>query len=713
MRKIIFLGNPNVGKSALINSISGSKIKVGNWAGVTVDRIEAKYKFEGEEYQLIDLPGTYHLGNEGREESITTKVLLEQDYDLIVNVVDATNLERNLYLTLLARELQKPMILVLNYDDEVKKHGTLFNTEILERYLQMPVVCTSATKSTGIAELRTLLKDFPYDEKVNYNIYYSQELDELAIQIYNVLKQNKKTVNQDNLTYLTYRLMEEDAKARILVDKDTLVVVDSLIEQYQGENDADESMRSILQLTRYEQLNKVLQEVIDTDGVSRYRFTKRLDSIVLNKWLGLPLFILFAIYFLSLIFNVANPLNDWLGDFVTNYLGHHLANLLKPTPAWFQSMMVDGILEGFAGVLKFTPLMYFIYLMMGILEETGLMSRIAFIMDRLMKGLGLDGRAFISMILGFGCTVPAITSTRTLGDERSRKITTLMLPFMSCGARLPVYALFGATFFGKDIGLVIASLYLLGILVAIIVGLVLRAFKAFDTDVQNDFVIEMPPYRLPEPKILFKNVHNRVKGFITRVISVIMIVIFAVWAFNYFPNGKPSDSYLTRATQVVQPLFEPAGFGESKVAVAAIPTSIAAKEAVVSTIQQLQSVDLNEKPEGTTFNEQMQSLGSAVVESIEGLNPLKVIDLFSPDTEEVDQGDTITKTRAMFTGANAKLKAYAYMVYILLLVPCIVALATVKKEFGIKFMLQVLLLTLIVPYIVSIIIFQLGNMLFY
>lgn len=713
MKKIIFLGNPNVGKSALINNISGSKIKVGNWAGVTVEKIEAKYKYEGETYQLIDLPGTYHLGNEDTEESITTHVLLDQDYDLIVNVVDATNLERNLYLTLLARELQKPMIVVLNYDDELKKQGTIINTEQLQRYLQVPIVCTSATKGTGIEELRELFSKFPYDKKVNYNIYYSQELDELAVKINQLLSKTDKLNQKYNTTYLTYRLMEQEKKAFTLIDEKTGQKVAKLVEKYQQQNQSQESMRSVLQLTRYNQINKILKKIVDTNGVSRYRFTKRLDSILLNKWLGLPLLVFFTIYFLSLIFNVANPLNDWLGDFVTNYLGYHLANFLKPTPDWFQSMMIDGILEGFAGVMKFTPLMYFIYLMMGILEETGIMSRVAFMMDRMMKGLGLDGRAFISMILGFGCTVPAIISTRTLGNERSRKITTLMLPFMSCGARLPVYALFGAAFFGKNIGLVIASLYLLGVLVAIAIGLIFKAFNVFEAGTLNDFVIEMPPYRLPEPKILFKNVHNRLRGFITRVISVIMIVIFAVWALNYFPNGKPNDSYLTKATQVVKPIFEPAGFGESKVAVAAIPTSIAAKEAVVSTIQQLQSVDLNEKPHGTTLSEQVNGLGEAVTESIQGLNPLKVVDLFSPDTDDVKQGDTLDKTREMFTGANASLKAYAYMVYILLLVPCIVALATVKKEFSTRFMLEVLLLTLIVPYIVSVIIFQIGNALFY
>ena len=715
MKKIVFLGNPNVGKSALINAMCKSKIKVGNWPGVTVDKIEAKVKHNDVELSFLDLPGSYNF-NDTAEEKITTNELLKGDYDLIVNVLDSTNLDRNLYLTLIARELNKPMIVLLNFADDLKKKGAIIDTEKLARYLQVPVFLTSATKHTGINEVLDYIARTNFEKEKNYNIYYDNKIDKVIVEIYKVLeKEVKKPIFGYN--FLAYRLFEGDEKYFEYVDANVLDKVNNIVADF-NKGDAEPTGLK-LQVKRYNQITNVLQDVVDEKGVSRYSITRKIDKIVLHKVFGLPIFILFAIYFLSLIFNVANPFIDWVDGFISGYVGYYLSVLVAGGPEWFQSMMLDGVLGGIGGILVFTPLMYFIYLMMAILEESGLMSRVAFLMDRVMRGIGLNGKSFICMILGFGCSVPAIAATRTLEGEKTRKATAIMIPFFSCGARLPVYALFGAAFFDKTFGLVVASIYILGILTAIVIGLVLKKMHYFDEEADiKPFTIELPPYRLPEPRILFKNVNNKLKGFLKRVITLVFAVLFVIWAFNYFPNGKAEDSYLSKFTNVVQPIFMPAGFGESKEAVAAIPTSIAAKEAVVGTIEQLRGIgeeeeDTGKRPEDSYFMYHVSALGETMITSIKGIFLPEITGFFdaSPETTEVSE-DTINDSHAIFTGPDAPVKAYAYLVFILMVVPCAVAIATIRQEFGTKFMWKIVGFMLILPYTMSIIVYQIGRLFF-
>lgn len=714
MKKVVFLGNPNVGKSALINALSDSHIKVGNWPGVTTEMIHANLNYKGEEIEFLDLPGIYHFGKHA-EEKIATNYLLEGDYDLIINVIDSMNLERNLYLSLIARELQKPMISVLNFDDDVKKSGMIIDVNKLEKYLQVPVFKTSATKKTGITEvLDYIVSD--YKKEVNYNIYYGKEIDEKIVEIYNLLIKENVEVPSFGLHFLAFRLFEKTKDFQQYVNQDVLDKIDKILEPFELEK--NHTFFSQMQVSRYNQIENILKSIIDKRGESRFKITKKIDSIILNKWLGIPIFILFTLYFLTLIFNVSNPFVDWIDGFFGDFIGYHIGTWISGAPDWFQGLIIDGILGGIGSVLTFVPLMYFIYLLMAILEESGGMARIAFLMDRLMRGIGLNGKAFICLVIGFGCTVPAIGATRSIESEKARKATTLMLPFISCGARLPVYALFGAAFFSESFALVVASLYILGILVAICVGIVLKKLHYFDDETQDDaFTIELPPYRVPTPKLLFKNVNNRIKGFVKRVTTVIMIVIFCIWAFNYFPTGKAEESYLTKITNFIQPIFMPAGFGESKEAVAAIPTSIVAKEAVVATIGSLQGIEeeeSDERPEESYFSFQMVALKDATIDALKGFIPHGLTDLFNanPDATEVED-ENISKSRELFTGPDAALKAYSYMVFILLLVPCAVAIATVKKEFGTKFMWKVLGLSLIIPYVMSIIVYQLGKILFF
>lgn len=714
MKKIVFLGNPNVGKSALINALSNSNIHVGNWPGVTTEMLSAKTKHKNVDIEFLDLPGAYYFGN-ATEEKITTEYLLNTDYDLIINVVDGMNLQRNLYLTLLARELQKPMLILLNFDDDVQKSGMVIDVKKLSRFLQIPIIKTSATKKTGIEEtLDYIVSDFK--TSVNYNIFYQSNIDSKVVEIYNLLKERNVEAPKFGLHFLAFRLFEKSEEYYKYVDEDIIKNVELILNDF--ELNENQSFYSQLQNAIYSQINNILKVVIDKHGVSRYKLTRRLDSIFLHKWFGLPIFALLSIYFLSLVFNVSNPLIDWIDSFTSDFMGYHIGVLISSTPDWFQALMIDGIVAGLGTILTFTPLMYLIYLLMAILEESGAMARVAFLMDRVMRSLGLTGKSFISIVVGFGCTVPAIASTKTIEGEKARKATAFMLPFISCGARLPVYALFGAAFFSKHFALLIASLYIIGIAVAIGVGLFFKKIGYFDADSDRaTFTIELPAYRFPIFSVLIKNVNNRLKGFLKRVITLIMIIIVAIWALNYFPTGKQEESFLHKATTFIQPIFIPAGFGESKVAVAAIPTAFAAKEAIVATIGSLQGVEQEEsdvRAEETYFSYQVESLKYALVDSAKGLLPNGIVSLFNADTDANDiNQDEINKSKLLFTGEDAPLKAFSYLVFILLLVPCITATVTIKSEFGTKFMIQVLILTTILPYVMSVLIFQLGSLLLF
>ena len=712
MKTVVFLGNPNVGKSALINAISDSHLTVGNWPGVTVSKNEAVYTYKGEEVKLIDLPGAYQLDDDTAEEHLTGEFLLEGHYDLIIDVVDATNLNRNLYMTLLARELQKPMVLLLNFDDELQKSGTILNTDKLQQYLQMPIIRTSAMKNYGIEEVKDYIHNFKKGNFKPYNIYYSSTIDNMASKIHGILVDDNVKVPPYGLQYLAYRLLEKNPNFVPMVSSSTLAKINTMMN-----NDVslprEETYSNLLQVSRFKQIDNVLKQIIDKSGVHRYEFTRKVDNIILNKWLGLPIMVLFTIYFLSLIFNVANPLVDWIDGFINDYIGGHVSLWIQHWPDWIQSMIMDGIIAGLGGVIVFTPLMYFIYFLMAVIEETGMMSRIAFLMDMVMRKFGLSGKAFISMVIGFGCTVPAITSTRALASDNARKRAAMMLPFISCGARLPVYALFVAAFFSRHAGLVVASLYILGIFIAVLVGLVMKALNIYEVPETDGFTIELPPYRLPEKKVLFKNVNLRLKNFLRNIITTIFIVMMGMWALNYFPSGNAHDSFLTRGTKIIQPLFRPAGFGNSEIAVASLPSAIVAKEAVVASINTLGAADgEDEEVEIPTLAEELQSLGDALVESVTSIfAPLRVVGLFSVEDATDDEVlGTVNVATHMFTGPTARVQAYAYMVYILLLVPCIVAIAAIKKEFGRRFMWQSIALTLIVPYIVAVIVYQVGSL---
>lgn len=731
MIKIAFAGNPNVGKSALINAIAGSKLKVGNWPGVTVEKKEAMFVHKGEEIKLVDLPGVYSLSPYTLEEKITRDFILEENPDVVVNVIDSTNLERNLYLTFLLKELEKPMIMALNFYDEFAKLKYKLNMKEFQDMIEIPAIPVSALKGTGIEELLdsiiTMSKNKEKGKK--YSLPFDKNILSIIHEVeYKILTNEKllPVTKEYSKEFLAIKFLERDShiieKIKNKYGVDATNLFNEEIEKL--ENKYDNDSETILAEGRYGTVNGILARTFTTSIKSRLDFTDKVDKILLNRVLGLPLFFLIMAGVMAFVFNGSAPFIDWVDGFFANFVGKYVGMLVEGTPDWLSSLIIDGIVGGVGGVLTFVPVMVFLYFFLAILEESGYMSRVAFLMDKIMRRLGLNGKSFVPMVVGFGCTVPAIYATRTLEDESSRKLTAAMSPFMSCGARLPVYGLFTAAFFGAKAGLVVVSIYIFGIVVAILVGLGLKNIKGFKSE-NKALLIELPPYRIPSLKVILNSTWLRVFDYIKRAGTVILGIMMILWALTYFPNnGDSNSSYIAKFGHTFAPIMKPTGFGDRWETVAAIPPSIAAKEVVVGFLAQaLPLADeevVEEEVEETTFGEdlmeQVKGFGVAVKDSVVGMLSLDVEGLFTtPDAEEIEEeGRGIVQATANLWPNDdlAPLRAYSFMVFILLVVPCVATLGAIKHEFGWRYLGFVVSIMLVVPYVASTLVFQIGKLFF-
>ena len=731
MIKIAFAGNPNVGKSALINSIAGSKLKVGNWPGVTVEKKEAMFVHKGEEIKLVDLPGVYSLSPYTLEEKITRDFILEENPDVVVNVIDSTNLERNLYLTFLLKELEKPMIMALNFYDEFAKLKYKLNMKEFQDMIEIPAIPVSALKGTGIEELLdsiiTMSKNKEKGKK--YSLPFDKNILSIIHEVeYKILTNEKllPVTKEYSKEFLAIKFLERDShiieKIKNKYGVDATNLFNGEIEKL--ENKYDNDSETILAEGRYGTVNGILARTFTTSIKSRLDFTDKVDKILLNRVLGLPLFFLIMAGVMAFVFNGSAPFIDWVDGFFADFVGKYVGMLVEGTPDWLSSLIIDGIVGGVGGVLTFVPVMVFLYFFLAILEESGYMSRVAFLMDKIMRRLGLNGKSFVPMVVGFGCTVPAIYATRTLEDESSRKLTAAMSPFMSCGARLPVYGLFTAAFFGAKAGLVVVSIYIFGIVVAILVGLGLKNIKGFKSE-NKALLIELPPYRIPSLKVILNSTWLRVFDYIKRAGTVILGIMMILWALTYFPNnGDSNSSYIAKFGHTFAPIMKPTGFGDRWETVAAIPPSIAAKEVVVGFLAQaLPLADeevVEEEVEETTFGEdlmeQVKGFGVAVKDSVVGMLSLDVEGLFTtPDAEEIEEEGRgmVQATANLWPNDDlAPLRAYSFMVFILLVVPCVATLGAIKHEFGWRYLGFVVSIMLVVPYVASTLVFQIGKLFF-
>ena len=588
MINIALLGNPNVGKTTLFNSLTGSNQRVGNWAGVTVDKKEGYFN----NFNIVDLPGIYAMDTYSNEEKVSKEFLENGQVDLILNIIDASNIDRNLYLTMQLKQFKKPIILAVNMIDVAEKKGIHIDYEKLGQLLNVVVIPIQASKEIGIEKVKTALS----------------------------------SINKNKIDNTDYSFSSE---------KETYAYIEDLLSK--------------------------CTKTSKTSKNSKKHIKENLDNIMLNPWFAYPIFFAIMALMFQVTFSwIGQPLSDLLDSLLNDSLVPIIEGWINNYSPWFQSLILDGIVGGVGGIVVLLPVILSLFACITILEDSGYMARVAFLMDKIMRKMGLSGKAFIPMIVGFGCSVTAIMSARTLESEKDRKLTALLVPLMSCNARLPVYSIFASVFFPKYVGLVVASLYFLGIILAFILGIIFKhlIFK----NEEEPLLIELPEYKLPSLKNLFVQLYEKSKNFLIKAGTLIFAMSIILWFlsnFNFSGMTDVNDSILASIGGFIAPIFKPLGFGNWQSSVSLL-TGLIAKETVVS------------------------SMGVIFAGNLEVMLPLH------------------------FTA----LSALSFMVFILLYTPCITAVGTMKKEFGTKITLFSITYQLILAWSISFLVFNIGSLFF-
>ncbi len=732
MINIAFIGNPNVGKTALINKISNASLKIGNWPGVTIEKKEVFFNIENDEIKLIDLPGIYNLSVSTPEERIVGSFLIEEDVDVIINVIDSTSLERNLYLTSLLKEMGKPMILALNFSDEFQKLNYIIDMEKFQKQIGIQGVFTSGRTGAGIDELMkkavSLAKKQENQKHIPYRITFDNDIEEEIDNIKKKITENEKyreVIKRYSPDWLAIRIIEDDTsllatmKQKFGVDLSENTDEDRrrLVKKY------DMETSDLLARARYGAVRGIVSGNLQRGSRNKFELTDKIDKVLLNKFGGGIAFLLIIYSMFIIIFDGSAPFIDWVDGFFSDFIMKYVGKLIEGVPDWLYSFIIDGVIAGVGSVLTFVPLMFFIYFFMAVLEECGYMARVAFILNRMMTKVGLSGKAFIPMLVGFGCTVPAIYATRTLEDEKTRRLTGVISTFMSCGARLPVFSLLAVAFFSKNAALVVVSIYVIGVFTALMAAFILKRFDYFKGD-NTELLIELPPYRLPGFKVVWNSMKNKTLSYVKKATTVILGILLIIWFLTYFPNNNDTEtSYLGQAAKVVQPIFKPTGFGDRWEPVASIVPSIIAKETVVGFLGQVLLTAQEEEEEaeynfGADLKAQMIGLKDAVIDSVKSLGNIskfKIATLTMSDEETLDEdagGNIIPAIRSLWNDELGAIRAYSFMLYVLMVVPCAVALGALKQEFGWKIVVFQVISLLILPYIASVVFFNLARLFF-
>lgn len=662
---VALIGNPNCGKTSLFNVASGAREHVGNYSGVTVDAKTGTFRQDDVTFRIVDLPGTYSLACYSPEELYVRKYLRDNEPDVIVNIVDATNLERNLYLTTELINMNRPMVIALNMFDELKQKGISLDYKKLSEMIGVPIVPTVARTGEGIRQLFDAVIAVAEDRHAvvrHVHVTLGKELEQSVGVLNRALKADPDLRPRFSPRYMAIKLLENDKEVESLVEgtKDAKAIfelrdreVERLAEVFPGEDVA-----SLIAGESYGFISGALAETMEQNPVDSADTTRVLDAIVTNRLFGFPIFLAIMAFIFWATFSVGQYPMDWI-EAAVGWLGSLVEQYMPDGP--LKDLIGDGIIGGVGGVIVFLPNILILYFCLSFLEDSGYMARAAFIMDKVMHRMGIHGKSFIPLVMGFGCNVPAIMSTRSIESRSSRLITILINPFMSCSARVPIYVLLIGAFFPDHATIAFMSLYILGILVAVLTARMLRRFY-FKAD-ETPFVMELPPYRLPTFKASCRHMWAKGEQYLRKMGGVILVASIIVWALNYFPlhdeqASTPSfeveqidegridtsrDSYLEMAGKAVNPVMEPAGFHWR--ATVAVLAGIPAKEIVVSSL-------------GVLYTGDEEVAESKLSERIKAPNPVTG----KPD----------------FTSASA----LAFMVFVLLYFPCMATLVAIVKETG-------------------------------
>jgi ferrous iron transport protein B len=639
---IALAGNPNAGKTTVFNAITGARQRVGNWPGVTVDKKEGATTYRGHEIRVIDLPGTYSLTAYSLEEIVARNYITEEKPDVVVDVVDASNLERNLYLVQQLKELDIPLVLSFNVMDEAQKQGYRIDIEQLSRLLECPIVPTVGTRSEGITELLDTVIDIAEGKReVSPLIFsYGDEIESELQQLVPLIEKDRELCQDYSTRWLAVKLLEEDTEILKLIEMrpSKQEVLTQLQKSTEHLNTIfHENTEALIAERRYGLVHGALQETVMLPPQIRFTTSDAVDKILTNRALGIPIFVGVMWLAFQFVAKVGSELLHRPIDVFFVWFGRVTKLLLLniKAPDWLVSLIAEGIIPGVGGIAVFIPVIFSLFFVIALLEDSGYMARVAFIMDKLMHSIGLHGKSFLPMLLGFGCNVPAIMGTRILENQSDRILTILINPLMSCSARLPIYIIFAAAFFPKYQGTVIFSMYFLGIVLAIGIGLLFK--KTFFPGESAPFIMELPPYRMPTLKSIFLHTWDRGKMFIKKMGGIILAVSVIVWFMGTFPWGvefASPESYIGTIGRTLAPIFAPLGFGTWQAAVSFV-FGLMAKEVVVSTLSILY-------------------VGGAEA------------------TEEALVG----ALRSVFT----PLTAYAFMAFSLLYTSCVATIAAIRRE---------------------------------
>lgn len=669
-----FIGNPNCGKTTLFNAYTGANLKVANWPGVTVEKVEGQVEFQGQSIHLVDLPGTYSLTSYTMEETVSRSFILSDEVDVIINVVDASALERSLYLTLQLLELGKPVVMALNMMDIVEKRGMEIDLHRFPEMLGIPVVPVSARKRRGLDALmhaaihhkdqttpdrliheHSEVTHHAHDHHSEFAMVYSDEIEDKIDQIIPELE--RRYPNLPNYRWHAIKLLESDKE---ICEKYPVNLPEAL----------DRSYESDVINQKYDFIGEIISEVL----LHKQRqdvLTEKADAILTSKIWGIPVFLgIMALTFL-LTFTLGDWLKGWL-ELLIDWLSGAVTNGLAAVnaSAMITSLVVDGIIAGVGTIVTFLPNILILFLCLALLEDSGYMARVAYVMEGIMTHLGLSGKAFIPMLLGFGCTVPAIMASRALENERDRYKVMLVTPFMSCNARLTIYILFAEMFFGDNAMVVAYSMYLIGIVVAIVVSAIIHLLDRKKS--VNYLMIELPEYKLPDSRTVAIYVWEKVKDYLGKAGTTIFIATIIIWVLLNFGAGgyvtDMSESFGAVIGHWIAPFFAPVGLGFWQIAVALI-AGISAKEVVVSSCAVLFGIVNASSPEGMVeFSAALGSIGFG------------------------------------------SLNALCLMVFCLLYIPCTATLATIRRESSTRYMLVTAAFQLAVAWVVTLLVYQIGRL---
>lgn len=679
---IALVGNPNCGKTSFFNRATGLRERVGNYSGVTVDAKQGVFRHNGYTINLIDLPGTYSITEYTPEEIYVREYITKHHPDLVLNVVDASSLERNLFLTTQLIDMNIRVVMALNMYDELTNEGAQLDYVYLGKLLGIPILPTTASKGIGIEEVLdkiiTVFED-KAEEARHVHINYGQEIEQSINRIKAEVSPNKHITDELAARYVAIKLIEDDRITKeFLVSASNYEQIQDVAqkERLRLEKEYKEDARTIITNAKYGFIRGALQETFKTGEKDKRQLTNAIDTLITHQWLGFPFLLFFMWVMFQATFSLGSYPMDWIESGV-KYLGNWVSVMMSPGP--LTDLLVDGVIAGVGGVIVFLPNILILFFFISLMEDTGYMARAAFIMDRLMHKIGLHGKSFIPLLIGFGCNVPAIMATRTLESRRDRIMTMLIIPFMSCSARLPVYILLVSAFFQKSQGLVLLSIYLIGILLAILTSILLS--KTLFAKSSVPFVMELPPYRMPTIRNTIIHMWNKAGQYLKKMGTIILFASVLIWALGYYPARDEAvtsvehleNSYIGQLGKAVEPVIAPLGF-DWKMGVSII-TGLAAKEIVVSSMGILYHA-------GEDTNEHSQSLITSIREE-ENSAGVKV---FTP------------------------LVAFGFILFILIYFPCMAVIAAIRKEAGIKWAVFTVFYTTTLAWLVSFCVYQIGQL---